>query len=221
MLPSRTKSTRQGLIYSAAKKCYRTSVLQSLLMDTYVHDCMRITLSLRDHHRAQRLFTILLRGSAVNTEQLCQSIRRSKISPCAVQYAPIARLALVSAPIDRCCRAICPYCTVGSFGRHFLINVMWHGFDQSHFEYILRCYITINIISQVIAQCAVSTVNNFVLDSIELDIITKCMVALLLSLGLIFFPQAILDASFSFFSVSTFHPVSTLCEIKGIQIYNT
>ena len=150
MLPSRTnKSTRQGLIYSAAKKCYRT-VRTTITVDGHVqcihviHDCMRIALSLRVHHRAQRLFTIPLRGSAVNTEQQCQSIRRSQISPCAVQYAPIARLALVSAPIDRCCRAICPYCTVGSFGRHFLLNVMWHGFDQSHFEYILRCYIIQN-----------------------------------------------------------------------------
>ena len=97
---------------------------------------MRIALfSLRVHHRAQRLFTIPLRGSVVNTEQLSRS------GDPKFRRAIIARLALVSAPIDRCCRAICPYCTVGSFGRHFLLIVMWHGFDQSHFEYILRCYI--------------------------------------------------------------------------------
>ena len=154
MLPSRTnKSTRQGLLYSAAKKCYRT-VRTTITVDGHVrtYTSMPIALSLRVHHRAQRLFTIPLRGSAVNLHwaAACQSIRRSKISPCAVQYAPIARLALFSAPIDRCCRAICPYCTVGSFGRHFLINVMWHGFDQSHFEYILRCYINWDIPSKSI-----------------------------------------------------------------------
>ena len=112
--------------------------------NVHTYDCMRIALSLRFHHRAKRLFTIPLRGSAVNTEQLCQSIRiqnftvRRAICP----YCTVGSRLRTN---HRCCRAICPYCTVGSFGRHFLLNVMWHGFDQSHFEYILRCYIKLII----------------------------------------------------------------------------
>ena len=91
-------------LLSCGRVLYRTifTVDANNLTCTH-HDCMRIALSLRVHHRAQRLFTIPLRGSAINTEQsLSVSVSRSrdsKISPCAVQYAPIARLALVSAPI--------------------------------------------------------------------------------------------------------------------------
>ena len=86
-------------LLSCGRVLYRTIFTVDANNNVHTYDCMRIALSLRVHHRAQRLFTIPLRGSAINTEQLCQSIRDSKISPCAVQYAPIARLALVSAPI--------------------------------------------------------------------------------------------------------------------------
>ena len=130
-------------IYSAAEECY---TVQFFTVDAnnnvHTYDCMRIALSLRVHHRAQRLFTIPLRGSAINTEQLCQSIRR--FQNFTVRRAISCPYCTVGSRLrtdHRCCRAICPYCTVGSFGRHFLLNVMWHGFDQSHFKYILRCYI--------------------------------------------------------------------------------
>ena len=87
-------------LLSCGRVLYRTIFTVDANVHTY--DCMRIALSLRVHHRAQRLFTIPLRGSALNTEQLQVSVDPagdSKISLCAVQYAPIARLALVSAPI--------------------------------------------------------------------------------------------------------------------------
>ena len=44
-------------IYSAAEECYTVQFLQLMLTITCTHyDCMRIALSLRVHHRAQRLF---------------------------------------------------------------------------------------------------------------------------------------------------------------------
>ena len=133
-------------IYSAAELAIPYNFLQLMLTITCTHyDCMRIALSLRVHHRAQRLFTIPLRGSAINTEQLCQSIRRFQNFTVRRAICPYCTVGSRLRTDHRCCRAICPYCTVGSFGRHFLLNVMWHGFDQSLFKYILRCYIKYNV----------------------------------------------------------------------------
>ena len=132
-------------LLSCGRVLYRTIFTVDANNNVHTYDCMRIALSLRVHHRAQRLFTIPLRGSAINTEQLCQSIRRFQNFTVRRAICPYCTVGSRLRTDHRCCRAICPYCTVGSFGRHFLLNVMWHGFDQSHFKYILRCYIIRNV----------------------------------------------------------------------------
>ena len=87
-------------LLSCGRVLYRTIFTVDANNNVHTDDCMRIALSLRVHHRAHRLFTIPLRGSAINTEQLCQSIRRfQNFTVRRAIYAPIARLALVSAPI--------------------------------------------------------------------------------------------------------------------------
>ena len=109
-------------IYSAAEECYnRTIFTVDANNNVHTYDCMRIALSLRVHHRAhaQRLFTIPLRGSAINTEQLCQSIRRFQNFTVRRAICPYCTVGSRLRTDHRCCRAICPYCTVGSFGRHF------------------------------------------------------------------------------------------------------
>ena len=104
---------------------YNFLQLMLTVFNVHTYDCMRIlALSLRVHHRAQRLFTIPLRGSAVNTEQLCQSIRRFQNFTVRRAICPYCTVGSRLRTDHRCCRAICPYCTVGSFGRHFLLNVM-------------------------------------------------------------------------------------------------
>ena len=111
-------------LLSCGRVLYRTIFTVDANNNVHTYDCMRIALKLRVHHHAQRLFTIPLRGSAVNTEQLCQSIRRFQNFTVRRAICPYCTVGSRLRNDHRCCRAICPYCTVGSFGRHFLLNVM-------------------------------------------------------------------------------------------------